>query len=185
MGIRRVVVQQGKHLLYAEHIVAGARMVRNNWRRVSTRVCPSCRAGRLYPFEEMVDGESRQFRGCEHCAHFEAVDLSQDADSMSRLHALSQTRMAEMGNEALATQQRKFRRLSRAWYVLAVLMLGLAGWQIFAGSLGLTFVFLLLFSVNLAVFGMAASYRYWQVEQGQLFVKGAFRHWLHKGEWIV
>ncbi|WP_432262882.1 hypothetical protein [Cupriavidus sp. TMH.W2] len=185
MGIRRVVVQQGKHLLYVEHIVAGARILRNSWRRVSVHVCPGCRSGRMYPFEEIVDGELRQFRGCEHCDHFEAVDINRDADSMSRLHALSQTRMTEMGDTALHAQQRKFRRLSRVWYLLAVLTLMLAGWQVLANALGLTFVFLLLFSVNLAVYGMAASYRYWQVGHRQLFVKGAFRHWLKKGEWIV
>ncbi|WP_454727973.1 MULTISPECIES: hypothetical protein [Cupriavidus] len=180
----RFAVRQTLHLGYATHIVAGARLVQENWRRVSARICPSCQSGRLHAFEEPIDGRQRAFRGCDTCDYYEAGNVAQDNDSLARLHAISDERLREMGDE-VEVQIRKFLRLSRIWYSLAVLMVLTAVVLVALQWFGLTFVYLLLFGMNLAVHGMAASYRHWQLKHRQLYVKGAFRQWLRTGEWII
>ncbi|MFC4423558.1 hypothetical protein [Cupriavidus pampae] len=132
-----------------------------------------------------VDGQQQPFRGCDNCDYYEARDVRRDDDSLSRLREIAEERLQDMGGEEIALQTRRFRRLSRIWYALALLVAAGALALVMLQLFGLTFVFLLLFSINLAAQGMAASYRYWQLSHRTLFVRGAFRQWLRNGEWII
>lgn len=40
-------------------------------------------------------------------------------------------------------------------------------------------------AATLSIFAMKKSYRAWQVETGNIFIKGAFIHWLTYGKWFI
>lgn len=73
---------------------------------------------------------------------------------------------------------------SRIFFIAALLIFLGFGWMLVLGSgLLLSFNWFTL-SLCLFIFGLKKSYRAWQVENGVLYVKGAFKTWFNNERWI-
>lgn len=175
--------RQALHVGYVYHIAQGAGMVRDNWKRLASRPCPNCGDGRLHAFSEPIEGQLKHFRGCEQCDYFEAVKPEKDPDSLARLRDIAQRRIDEMGG--VDRQQAKFKRMSRVMYAMGAAAVLAAIAFLFLPAFGLFFLNLAFIGLFMLVQGMAASYRFWQLDQRQLYVSGAFKVWLRSGAWII
>lgn len=191
-GTGRFVMNEGANIAGAEHIRIGSRLIKSNWSRLRAHVCPACNEGRLFPFQEKIDGKRRDFRGCNMCDHYQAVNVQADPDSLKRLRSLAQEKVAAMDVAELSGIIRRFQVISRIFYGMALATMLFAGYVIvfdhtsvlFSNS-SRTFVCVLLISVWMFVQGLSASYRFWQTREQHFFVPGSFRKWIGMGQWLV
>lgn len=179
----------------ALHVAGGAgiagwwRSARTSW--LSTkRVCPACGEGRMFPFTELVEGESRKFFGCSRCDHFEAVNLSNSedvvaAESLSRLREIAASRLGSLSPQERERRNDRMKVASRLQYLFSVGLLVFAVVLLFRTDAIWPPLNVAAFSVLLFAHGLRSSYRYWQVRNNILYQPGSFRRWLGLGQWLV
>lgn len=181
----RFVGREIGHVMGFEHVKQGSHVFRQQWKSVTRRVCPACEIGKLYPFSETIEGEIKQFVGCSHCDHYQAVRVNDDPATQTKLRAAAQRKIDAMGETEFRRLIHKYRLGSRLLYVFSLLVFAFSVYLLVVGGSAWTFLNACMGSVFLFVRGLIASYRYWQLSQKRLFVAGAFRRWFWSGTWFV
>lgn len=191
-GTGRFVVKEGANIAGAEHIRIGSRLIKANWSRLRAHVCPACDDGRMFPFQEKINGKEVDFRGCNMCDHYQAVDVEADPESVKRLRSLALDKVRKMDAAELSGIVRRFQIISRIFYSLSLTLMFCAGYviafdhtSVWLSNPALSFVSILLISAWMFVQGISASYRFWQIREQTLFVPGSFKKWIGMGQWLV
>lgn len=179
------VRREASYIMGWEHVKLGRRALSTQWHRASKRVCPACGIGRMFKFSETIHGESKEFFGCNSCAHFQSVNVDSDPESLRRLRDVAMAKMQSMNADEYLQLQRKYQMSSRWLFAFSTGVLLFALYLLVVGGSAWTFLNTTAVSLFLFVQGLVASYRHWQLREKVLFVRGAFGKWLRSGQWLV
>lgn len=154
------------------------------------RSCPACQSGKMFRFDETIEGQPREFFGCSRCDHFEAVDLSDEkdavaSDSLSRLRSITEDRLKTIGKDGVDNMRRRYRINSRFQYFFSFVLLGFGFYLLVAGGSAWTLINASALALLMFAQGLRLSYRHWQLANGELYRPGAFRRWMAEGKWLI
>lgn len=178
--------------------ILGVNTLRNNnqtikalYETITNPACPICSGGVLILEGEGPKGnDNKNTKYTWACSKCEFMILG-GADK----RALAPTLTAIRQEQSLAQfdgiedhERQKFLKAhtlhSRIFFGAAItLFLGFC-WMLFQGSSFLLSVNWLSLAICMFVLGMKKSYRAWQVENGVLFVQGAFKSWFNNEKWF-
>ncbi|CAE6794526.1 hypothetical protein R70006_05007 [Paraburkholderia domus] len=177
----RFAGRQASYLVGYQHIGAGWRLLRSNWRSVRQRACPKCGKSLLFPISEVIDGNEISALGCGRCDYFEFVAKEDDPDSMLRVKEVTERALNAQG--ARASRERQFQISSRVFFALSGICLIVAVTLCLRGNS--LFITATLAGALVLVRAMVSSYRCWQLRENRLFKPGSFKVWIKTGAWFV
>jgi hypothetical protein len=125
------------------------------------------------------------FFGCNFCDHYQAADLSLDADSTERLKDLAATQTAALSQVELRKLIGRYQARSRWHYFFSVVAVCWAIYLLWTGAMVWSFLNSTVIALLMFVQGLVASYRHWQLLNSRLYVPGSFQEWLKAGQWLV
>jgi ribosomal protein L37AE/L43A len=167
---------------------ASSQQIRDLYRSLTWPVCPECQHGTLVRIEPDDPKAIDTHWHCRKCKSvFIAPADAKEANAFfsSIRHEAAVTQMFAMGNTTRADLMRGHRFRSRWYYGMTAAFLMGFFFNIAVGSGVFSLLNWLILAFVMFIFGLKASYRYWQITTGVVFEAGAFRRWFWRGRWFV
>ncbi len=167
---------------------AGSRTIRDLYRSLTWPVCPQCQKGTLEREMPSDPGATETHWGCHQCKSVFWAPVDPRAANLvfaAARHEKAVEIMSHLADTSLSRLIRGHRWRSRWYYGMAVVFLGSFLFNIALGAGFMALLNWLILAAVMAIFGLKASFRCWQVTHGVVFEPGAFRRWFWRGHWFA
>lgn len=153
--------------------------------------CPKCSGGVLaIDPNQIQEGDNPNLKYTWVCNQCDFMILG-SADKNSIIPALTQIRQEQslsLFDGLLPNERLKFVKAhtlhSRIFFTAAFAFFAGFCWMLLSGNGLLLSINWMALATCMFIFGLKKSYRAWQVENGVLYVKGAFKSWFNNEKWF-
>ena len=181
--------------LGAHQLKLGNRYIADLWKTFSNPKCPNCNNGVLVihsnTFETDNSDQTKTPRYLWQCHQCEfQIFAENDVKKLRKIvfeartkHIQSELTTLQLDERAKITKGHQLQ--SRIYFTACLLVLIGFFYMIASGAAFIIALNYLAIAFVLFVFGIKKSYRYWQIQTGQLFIHNNFFYWFKNEKWFI
>ena len=184
-SLKFVFIDIPSYLIGARQLKSANDYIGDLYKTLKNPICPECNKSALIIKERNNVDEGLCFWSCVNCSFYIVAEINEKKLQQE----LNKIRISKYNNNIKESDLLKIKnnhkRISRIMYIFSIIPL-LGSFYMIANespiliALDWWCVFFVIY-----LYAMKRSYRYWQINTGNLFITGSFFKWFKEEKWFV